>query len=644
VAIVLEIARALRALPATPRPIVMLITDGEESGLLGAVLFARGHPLAKRVTAAVNVEARGTSGPSLMFETGSANGWLMRLYGSTVARPVTNSIYYEVYRLLSNDTDFTVFKEAGYQGFNFAFIGNVGRYHTPLDSAANADARSIQHQGDNALSVLLGLANSPATKPPAGEAVFFDGFGRTLFSWPARLTLPAALVVLACLLVETLLLLRRGWVSGREIVWGCTGIAATLLGSTALCTGVLGLLIAVGKVPPIAGGQSWIAHPLPMHLAAAAFALAAAGGVGAWLSRRAGFWGFWTAATLSGAAGAVGLAIALPGASFALLLAAAAAALGGLPCAAWTVSARSPPAAAVEAAAILPALVLFAAVFPLVRFLYTAVGSLAWPLSTLLLGLGAATLLPLLAAAGAQGRRVVIGAAALTAAAGALLTLALPSYSAEWPERVNLEYWLDADTGEAHYLAECDAVRPPAFLGTLARFDPVSRPRFPGSGLKGFFAPAPVLTLAAPELSSLPQPSAQGAVASVQRAADVATSTHFDVRLTSARGAPRTVVVFPPNAHVTQVAISLATGTVLAGLQRLRSGATWLEIVELPADGLELSFDAAGTSPLAIQVFDESFGIPGHLPDARPPEVTSSQDGDLTVVHRTVTLHPAAGR
>lgn len=70
VATVLEIARILAARPASRHPVVLLITDGEEAGLLGAFLFVREHPLAKQVRAAVNLDARGTSGPSLMFETG----------------------------------------------------------------------------------------------------------------------------------------------------------------------------------------------------------------------------------------------------------------------------------------------------------------------------------------------------------------------------------------------------------------------------------------------------------------------------------------------------------------------------------------------------------------------------------------------
>jgi hypothetical protein len=79
VASVLEIARILAARPPPRHPIVLLLTDGEEAGLLGALLFVqRASTYPEDVKAAVNLEARGTSGPSLMFETGSANGWLMR--------------------------------------------------------------------------------------------------------------------------------------------------------------------------------------------------------------------------------------------------------------------------------------------------------------------------------------------------------------------------------------------------------------------------------------------------------------------------------------------------------------------------------------------------------------------------------------
>jgi hypothetical protein len=67
-----------------------------------------------------------------------------------------------------------------------------------------------------------------------------------------------------------------------------------------------------------------------------------------------------------------------------------------------------------------------------------------------------------------------------------------------------------------------------------------------------------------------------------------------------------------------------------------------LDFVGLPAAGVEFSFDAAGPAPLAIQVFDQSFDFAGEaiLQRARAPNAASSQDGDITVVHRTFSLGP----
>jgi hypothetical protein len=631
VASMLEIARILRALPAPRHPIVLLFTDGEEAGLLGASLFVREHALSDHVKAAVNMEARGTSGPSLMFETGPANTWLMHLYESAIARPLTNSLFYVVYKRLPNDTDFTIFKAAGYQGFNFAYIGNVGRYHTPLDDAANADASSIQHQGDNALAALWALANSPALDPSPGESVFFDGFSRTLIAWPAAFTVPAALLALILLLAESAVLLRKGAVTWRQALWGWAATGGTLGVGVALCSGLLALAIGLHKVPPLES-SSWISQPLSMHITAAAIALLAAGGAGLCLARRAHFWGFWMAAALQIAVLCVISAVVDPGASFPLLLTAAAAAVGALPCTVSLLKSEAPKAWASDLAALLPALVLFGAEFPLLQFLYMALGSPAWPLSTLVLCLGTASLLPLLARAGGTAQRIVVALAALTALGGAMAALGMPAYSADWPERVNLEYWLDVDTGESHYLARCDSLRLPATLAAAAHFEPISRPRFAGSASQAFYADAPLVALAPPELSAA---ESSGTAAA-----------RYVLHLRSARGAPEAIVVFPAAAQVGEIELAAAQGPVRTKSRKLRSGATLLDIVGLPAAGVDFSFDAAAAAPIKVQVFDQSYDFPqqGGLRHARGPNTTSSQDGDLTVVHRTVSLYPAAGR
>ncbi len=632
VASMLEIARILKARPAPRHPIVLLFSDGEEAGLLGAWLFVREHPLSAHVKAAVNLDARGTSGPSLMFETGAANSWLMQRYEAAVARPMTNSLYYVVYKRLRNDTDFTAFKAAGYQGFNFAFIGNVGFYHTPLDSAAHADAGSIQHQGDNALAVLSALANARDLRAPQGESVFFDGFARVLVAWPASHTLPAALLALILLLAEAAVFLRKATVTRQEILSGWLGGAGVLLGGTALCAVFLVALMLLRAVPAL-DGPSWIAHPLPMHLAAAAMAVFAAAVVGLRMAQRAGFWGFWLAAALQAALLSVVCAVAVPGASILFLPAAIAAGVGALPCAASLLRSTPPRAWMSETAALLPALAIFAMVLPLLRLLYASLGSIGWPLSTLLLGLGTVALLPLLAVAGEDVCRRLTAIAVLITAAGVIVTVCTPVYSAEWPERINLEYWLDADTGESHYLARCDSMRLPHALA--GQFDSAPRSRFAGSATRGFYAAAPALDLAAPQLSPVAQTAA---------AAD--TATHFTLHLRSARGAPEAVVVFPAGAQVADIALVAAAGSIRAKTYPLQGGATLLNIVGLPAEGVDFSFDSPAALPLPIQVFDQSYEFPDQrlLRSARGVNATSSQNGDLTVVHRTVSLNPAADR
>jgi hypothetical protein len=634
VANLLEIAHILTLLPARRHPIVLLVTDGEEPGLLGALLFTREHRLAGHIWAAVNMEARGVSGPSLMFETGSANSWLMHLYAAATPRPITNSLCYVVYKMLPNNTDFTVFKAAGYQGFNFAFIGDVAHYHTPLDSWANASAVTIQHQGDNALSAVLALANSTDLASAAQDSVFFDVFARGVMVWPIAFVLPAALVALMLLLAEAVLLSRKGQLTGRQAAYGAIGALTNLLVGGVLSLGVLALLRILGRSPPI-GAPPWIAHPLAMHIGFAALALLSAGAVAAWFARRAGFWGFWFGVSVSIALLSVASAVAVPGASYVPLLAAWAAGLAALPC--LFLSQGRTPTPAANIAALAPCLILFAALLPLLLLLYPALGTVAWPICTVTLCLVAGFLLPMLANLPKESRRFVTLLGAGVTFAGISITLLLPMYSPSWPQRVNIEYWVDADSGQAHWWTQAASLHLPYAMASTVKFDPLQRARFIGSPSRGFFADAPALKIAAPELK----------VSATSGASQAA--THFELLVRSARGAPTAFVVFPASARVQDVVVTTHSGPLRAKLHTLRSGDTALVLADIPSAGLKFGIDL-GEAPITVQVFDQSYGLPEELAEgkalqrARPQNATSSQDGDVTVVQRTVLLDPAAGR
>ena len=97
---------------------------------------------------------------------------------------MTSSLFAEVYRRLPNDTDLSVFRPRGLPGLDFAFVGDAGRYHTPLDDLAHLDRGSLQHHGENALAAVRALSDADLASPPPGRGAFFDLLGRCVVSWP----------------------------------------------------------------------------------------------------------------------------------------------------------------------------------------------------------------------------------------------------------------------------------------------------------------------------------------------------------------------------------------------------------------------------------------------------------------------------
>lgn len=219
VAVLLETLDALRSGPALKNDVIFLFSDGEECGLLGANAFIDEHRWAKDVGVVLNFEARGNSGPAIMFETSDDNRWLIREFANSAPAPIAHSLSYEIYRLLPNDTDFTVFKKAGVPGLNFAYINGLGHYHTLLDKPDEVDERSLQHQGSYALSLTRHLGNLDlrlAKESGEGSAIYFDLFGKILVHYSIFWTLPLAVLVLA--LFAALIIV--GFNRGRLTLWG----------------------------------------------------------------------------------------------------------------------------------------------------------------------------------------------------------------------------------------------------------------------------------------------------------------------------------------------------------------------------------------------------------------------------------------
>ena len=98
VAAILEAVRAYQASGGRPaRDIMVLLTDGEEAGLLGARAFWASDPASRRVGLVLNFEARGGGGRTMMFETGAGNAELVALYAGAVPSPTADSLSRFVY-------------------------------------------------------------------------------------------------------------------------------------------------------------------------------------------------------------------------------------------------------------------------------------------------------------------------------------------------------------------------------------------------------------------------------------------------------------------------------------------------------------------------------------------------------------------
>ena len=256
VSVILETLRAVSAGPALTHDVIVLFTDGEESGLLGAAAFVREHPWAKDVAVTLNFEARGTSGRAAMFETGPGNLDLVRLLHD--APDVSaSSLTVTIYRLLPNDTDLSEVSLLGKPALNYAFVDGVDRYHTTQDDLAHQNPGSLQHEGAQALVLTRALANGPLPRPVTGDAIFTDVPLVGLIHYPETVARPLALAMVILLLIAIWRVSRSAAHWLRDLLSGVvtTAVAVALSGVTVFGAGTLAarLHASVGGNPSLSG-------------------------------------------------------------------------------------------------------------------------------------------------------------------------------------------------------------------------------------------------------------------------------------------------------------------------------------------------------------------------------------------------------
>jgi hypothetical protein len=235
VAAMLEVLRALRTRPPLENDMIFLFTDGEELGLLGAQVFAAEHRWANDVALALNFEARGNSGPAVMFETSAQNGALVAQFARAAPHPTASSLSAAIYEWMPNDTDLSVFKSRGHAGLNFAYIEGLAHYHTKLDNVDEIDLRSVQHQGANALALARHFGNAPLPAPKMRDACYFN-LGTILVYYPAQWSMGLAIGGWLLLGAALFFAFRSGSVTAPRLLAGAVIVAFAALTGGGLAT------------------------------------------------------------------------------------------------------------------------------------------------------------------------------------------------------------------------------------------------------------------------------------------------------------------------------------------------------------------------------------------------------------------------
>ena len=605
VATALEIARAIRG-EALANPIVFLIDDGEEAGLLGAEGYIADAARSRDAAFFINLESRGTSGTPFLFETSRNNRWLIPIVAGALPHPASTSLFATVYDQLPNDTDLTVFKRARRAGINFAYIGDGTQYHTPLDSFASVDLGSVQRRGDQALAMVraFGAANLGEAEP--GGAVWFDVFAAFIVWWPAGWTVWIAAAAIALVGFALVRGARRGALSVGGVALG----VASFVGGVALAAVLgIGLSRLLGLQPP---GALFAPHPEPKVAAAWLIGIAAALAVAGLARRRASFDAVFLGHALAWNGLALAAAVMVPGAAYLLavpgaVMAALAAARAVLPIG--------------EVVASLGSLVAAAAVcLPFALTGHDALGAVSLTVTALLLALIATTFAPLLSG---TAPRLALGCLGLAVVLGVVAAL-VPNQSATHPRHQPLAYVADSDAGTARWQVD----EPVAEVRAAAQFEPARRTVAPWFGERGTsnVAPAPAEPLAPPEITVAPA-GAAGAAGTRVVTLDVA----------SARRAPRLTITWRSDAETVAVRINGVAPPPRPARWRSFLAPGWNRIA-IRGSAAHIELTLRGPAPAEAIITDTSFGLPASgaaLIKARDASgAVPVHDGDVTIVER----------
>lgn len=265
VASIIEAARALTA-SEFEHDLLLVISDGEEAGLVGAKVFVgegansddvadivksdlpiynlmpRGsHPWSEDIGLLLNFEARGHKGPVNTFEIFGNVDFMIPEYAKALSHPFANSVSYEVYKRMPNDTDFSVTKRNKIPGFNMALLGGHAAYHSMFDKPENLSRGSLQHMGQYALQLARHFDKVDLDQvypPEKNEVIFFNPAGYFFVHFSVQYLLYGLVVCGIFILLSLVFGYSRKWYKVSELVVGVFLSLILLALAVGICLGV----------------------------------------------------------------------------------------------------------------------------------------------------------------------------------------------------------------------------------------------------------------------------------------------------------------------------------------------------------------------------------------------------------------------
>jgi hypothetical protein len=250
----LETARALSTAGAPRNTVMILFTDAEEHGLLGAEAFVRERAKELGTVVVLNHEARGASGAPMTFRMSSPNSELLEVLAGAPG-VFADSSSEASFEALPNDTDFTPFEQAGLHGYDTAIMADGAYYHSPLDDPAHLSAASLQQMGDTTLALTRGLAGMDLAAIGGGGEEIVTSLPWGLLWYPQSLEIPLAIGALVLTAVLVWVLRRRGALTLPRVALSAVASVVVLVAAGAASYAVwrLALLIDPAQASAVVG-------------------------------------------------------------------------------------------------------------------------------------------------------------------------------------------------------------------------------------------------------------------------------------------------------------------------------------------------------------------------------------------------------